>query len=225
MADTWNSPDKFNREAALWDENPQRRAVARDVAKAIIAATNPKSTTHALEFGCGTGLVTMEIAPLVKSLLAVDTSREMLSVLREKIKTSGFTSIETICTDLSSPSDTIAADKTFELIYSSMTLHHIDDTEGFINRISKLLSPGGTLALADLDKEDGLFHDDPLEKVHHGFDRGALADLLKAAGLEQLSFETIYTFNKTNRSGATAAYPVFLVTATKIDNTQLQHNV
>jgi hypothetical protein len=39
--------------------------------------------------------------------------------------------------------------------------------------------------------------------------------MLKAAGLETILFETIYTFNKTNKSGATAAYPVFLVTARK----------
>ena len=56
MADTWNSADKFNREALQWDENPQRRAVALVVAQAIIAAVKPKKTMHALEFGCGTGL-------------------------------------------------------------------------------------------------------------------------------------------------------------------------
>ena len=199
MTDTWNSPEKFNREAAQWDENPQRRAVALEVAKAIIAAIKPEKSMHALEFGCGTGLVTMEIAPLVKTLSAIDTSREMLSVLLEKIKASGLSTIETICADLSSPTDTVGTDKTFELIYSSMTLHHIDDTAWVLNRISKLLSPGGMLALADLDLEDGLFHDDPLEKVHHGFDRGVLAEMLKVAGLQPLSFETIYTFNKTNR--------------------------
>ena len=56
------------------DKNPQRRAVALCVAKAIIAATNPNKIMRALEVGCGTGLVSMEIAPLLKSLLAVDTS-------------------------------------------------------------------------------------------------------------------------------------------------------
>ena len=225
MVDTWNSPDKFNREAAQWDENPQRRAVALTVAKAIIAAAKPNKTMHALEFGCGTGLVTMEIAPLVNTLLGVDTSREMLSVLQEKIKTSGLTNIETTCTDLSSSSDTVFTDKAFDFVYSSMTLHHIDDTAGFIKRVSTLLCPGGIMALADLDLEDGLFHDDPLEKVHHGFDRDALAVLLKTAGLQPIIFETIYTFNKTNRSGIAAAYPVFLVFATKIDDRTFQNNV
>jgi ubiquinone/menaquinone biosynthesis C-methylase UbiE len=218
MADTWNSSEKFNREALQWDENPQRRAIAHSVAKGIIAATKPNKTMHALEFGCGTGLVTMEIAPLVKTLLGVDTSREMLSVLQEKIKTSGISNIETTCSDLSSPSDTVEPDKTFDLIYSSMTLHHIDDTAGFIKRVSTLLCPGGIVAMADLDQEDGLFHDDPLEKVHYGFDRDELSVLLKAAGLQPIIFETIYTVNKINRSGISAAYPVFLVFATKIDN-------
>ncbi len=215
MAATWNSTDKFNREASQWDENPQRRAVALCVAKAIIAATNPNKIMRALEVGCGTGLVSMEIAPLLKSLLAVDTSREMLAVLQEKIRISGMANIETSCTNLSESTETALKAKKFELIYSSMTLHHIDDTAGFLKRLSDLLCPGGIVALADLDVEDGLFHDDPLEKVHYGFDRIELAALLDAAGLQVTSFETIYTFNKTNRSGILAAYPVFLVTAKK----------
>ena len=215
MADTWNSADKFNREASQWDENPQRRAVALGVAQAIIAAVKPKKTMHALEFGCGTGLVSMEIAPLVKTLSAIDTSREMLAVLQKKTNISGITNIETSCTNLSASPETTLKEKRFELIYSSMTLHHIDDTAVFLNRLSDLLSPGGIVALADHDLEDGLFHDDPLEKVHHGFDRAELAALLQAVGLQVTTFETIYTFNKTNRAGIRAAYPVFLVTAIK----------
>ncbi len=215
MSGNWNSSEKFNREAAEWDKNPQRRAVAHCVAKAIVTATNPDKTMCAMEFGCGTGLLSMEIALLVKALTAIDTSREMLAVLKEKIRHSGIENIEASCTNLSSPSETHLNHQSFELIFSSMTLHHIDETAGFLSRLTNLLSPGGTLALADLDAEDGLFHDDPLEKVHHGFDRRELALLLNAAGLEVTSFETIYTFNKTNRAGISAVYPVFLVTAKK----------
>ncbi len=201
MTDTWNSPDKFNREARQWDENPQRRALAHTVAKAIIAAAKPIKSMLALELGCGTGLVTLEIAQLVKMLYAVDTC--------------GITNIDVSRLDFLSSSESVLDDKRFDLIYSSMTLHHIDNTAGLLNRISHLLAPGGIIAIADLDQEDGLFHDDPLEKVHHGFDREELAAILRAAGLETTSFETIHAFNKTNRSGVTVAYPVFLVTAAK----------
>ena len=103
-----------------------------------------------------------------------------------------------------------------------MTLHHIDDTAGFLKRISNLLSPGGIIAFADLDLENGQFHDDPLEKVHHGFDRGELAAQLKAAGLLPNSFETIYTMVKPDRSMEPANYTVFLVTAIKQDDLHCQ---
>ena len=224
MADSWNSPDKFNREASLWDENPRRRELAEAVAKAIIAATRPKKNMHALEFGCGTGLVSMEIAPLVKALSAIDTSEAMIAVLQEKISRSGITNIETSCLDLLSASGIAEEKKSFELIYSSMTLHHIDDTCAFLKRISALLAPGGILALADLDREDGSFHDDPQEKVHPGFDRQELLAMVESAGLQGTKFETVYVFEKVNRSGKSATYPVFLVTATKINNQLLQNN-
>jgi ubiquinone/menaquinone biosynthesis C-methylase UbiE len=215
MPDSWNSPDKFNREASQWDDNPRRSALAQAVAKAIIATAKPSKTMRALEFGCGTGLVTLEIAPLVSMVSAIDTSREMLSVLEEKIRRFGITNIETSGLDLLTHLQKGEEEESFDLIYSSMTLHHISDTAGFLNRISSILAPGGMIAIADLDKEDGLFHDDPLEKVHHGFERGELAVMLEAAGLQTTKFETAYLFEKENREGKRVAYPVFLVTATK----------
>ena len=215
MSGTWNSPDKFNHEASKWDENPRRKALTFAVSKAIIAAVKPAETMCALEFGCGTGLVTLEIAPLVKRLSAVDTSTEMLAVLNEKIRALRVANIETRCIDLLSSAGFGEHEQRFDLIYSSMTLHHIDDTAGFLNRLSTLLCSGGIMALADLDLEDGSFHDDPQEKVHHGFDRVELSALLRAEGLQVISFETIYTMEKVNSSGKTVAYPVFLVIAIK----------
>lgn len=215
MAETWNSSDKFNREASQWDENTGRRALAHAVAEAINAAAEPHKGIRALEFGCGTGLITMEIAPLAGKVSAVDTSGAMLAVLDEKIRISGIANIETIRTDLSSPQFTDSNEHSFDLIYSSMTLHHISDTAGFLKLLSWLLAPGGMIAIADLDKEEGLFHDDPLEKLHHGFDRPELAALIEAAGLQETIFETAYIFEKKNREGKLTAYPVFLVTARK----------
>lgn len=215
MPDSWNSPDKFNREASQWDENPRRRELASVVAKAIIATTKPTKTMRALEFGCGTGLVTLEIAPLVRVISAIDTSQEMLAVLQEKIRRFGITNIETRQIDLLASLKNGKQEECFDLIYSSMTLHHISDTAEFLNRISSILAPGGMIAIADLDKEDGLFHDDPLEKVHHGFEREELAAMLHTAGFQRTMFETAHLLEKENRERKRAVYPIFLVTALK----------
>ncbi len=216
MSGTWHSPDKFNKAALQWDENPRRVALAQAVAKAIIAAITPHNSMNALEFGCGTGLVTLEMSPLVKKLVAVDTSTEMMNALQQKIKAFEISNIETVCLDLLSPSVADVYQGTFDLIYASMTLHHIADTAGFLNRIASFLSPGGTIALADLELEDGFFHDDEHEKVHPGFERTALTEQLSAAGLLVTSFETIYSINKVNRAGRQASYPIFLVIATNV---------
>ncbi|WP_040433140.1 class I SAM-dependent methyltransferase [Chlorobium ferrooxidans] len=215
MNGNWNSTEKFNTEASMWDSDPRRRGLAGAVAEAIIARCSPVKTMQALEAGCGTGLVSMAIAPLVKQLTAIDTSQEMLHVLQEKIRSLGLLNVETALLDLSSPSASVERQQSFDLIYSSMTLHHIRDTAGFLRRIATLLAPGGSIAIADLEREDGHFHDDPNEEVHHGFDRTELTAMMEAAGLQGISFNTIYTMNKKSSEGKTTAYPVFLCTATK----------
>ncbi|MEI6847076.1 MAG: class I SAM-dependent methyltransferase [Chlorobiaceae bacterium] len=215
MNQTWNNSEKFNREASQWDEDPRRRQLAMAVAEAIIAKTNPVKTMHALEVGCGTGLVTLEIAPLVKKVIAIDTSMEMLKILHEKISTFRIENIEATSAYPSLLSTFMEHKTLFDLVYSSMTLHHINDTFGFLNQISNLLVPGGVIAIVDLDVEDGSFHEDQKEKVHYGFDRAELSAMMQAADLKETSFETIFTFNKKNKQEKNTAYTIFLATATK----------
>uniref|UniRef100_Q3AS75 Methyltransferase, putative n=1 Tax=Chlorobium chlorochromatii (strain CaD3) TaxID=340177 RepID=Q3AS75_CHLCH len=208
------SLEKFNREAATWDEKPRRRLVAKAVAHAIIAHAKPQPTMRALEFGCGSGLVTMPIAPLVGSLVAVDTSPEMVKMVQQKAEEAALTTLTTLVDDLFAEAE--AYREPFDLIFSSMTLHHIADTATVLQRVAQLLVTGGVLALADLELEDGFFHDDPHEEVHPGFERSALEAALSAAGLQVRSYHIAHTIHKCNRAGVDAAYPIFLLVAEKV---------
>lgn len=67
---------------------------------------------------------------------------------------------------------------------------------------------GERVALADLDVEDGTFHDDATGVVHPGFERPAFAALLLAAGFVDVEVEMATITSKAER-----AYPVFLATA------------
>jgi len=76
-----------------------------------------------------------------------------------------------------------------------------------------MLQPGGWAALADLDAEDGSFHNPDVPGVaHHGFARAELTRWLRAAGFRDISARTAHTAEKT-RAGKTALYPIFLITA------------
>lgn len=215
MTTIWNSSERFNRSAAEWDDNPRRTALAAGVSKAIIESTRPRTSMQAMEFGCGTGLVTLALANHLNSITAIDTSTEMLAVLQKKIELQGISNVHTLHADLVHDNDIPLQAASFELIYSSMTLHHIADTAPLLEKLNGLLNPGGMLAIADLDREDGFFHDDGTDEVHPGFERAALQVLLEKAGFRNVAFSTAYEIHKTNRAGNHAVYPIFLVTALK----------
>ena len=66
-----------------------------------------------------------------------------------------------------------------DLVMSAMAMHHVEDTAQLVESFKEHLNPGGMLALADLDAEDGSFHPPDVEGVfHHGFKRDAVDALL-----------------------------------------------
>lgn len=211
----WAQPERFDSKAAEWDANAMRAALADAVSRAIIAHMPLSRPENALEFGCGTGLVTLRVAPQCGRVTAIDTSREMVRTLNAKIEADRVPNVQTAVHDLTLPDAAGKLAGNFDFVFSSMTLHHIPDTASFLRQLHDHMADGGTLAIADLDAEDGLFHDDESEKVHHGFDRNVLKQHLEDAGFTSVSFMTAHIVEKKNRAGNRAAYPVFLMTATK----------
>lgn len=201
---------RFDVIAADWDESPTRRALATGVAAAIEAAVPLQADWQAMEYGCGTGLVGAALAPRLGRLLACDVSRGMLSVLDGKAKAAGIDHLQTRVLDLTS--EPPPAER-FDLIFSSMTMHHIEDVASLVRTFRAMLKPDGWLALADLDAEDGSFHGGDVAGVmHHGFDRDALQAELRAAGFVKISARTAHTVSKKAADGKPSHYPVFLIT-------------
>jgi SAM-dependent methyltransferase len=96
-----------------------------------------------------------------------------------------------------------------DLVTSAMAMHHVKDTPALLKALHDHLVPGGRIALADLDVEDGTFHPPGIEGVfHHGFDRVVLGAQLAAAGFVDVAFTTACTVSRDERP-----YPIFLVTA------------
>jgi len=211
----WTDTRRFDDKAAEWDDNARRAALADAVARAITAHMPIGKPQNALEFGCGTGLVTTRIAPRCARLTAVDSSREMIRMLTEKIAAGNIPNIEPLHLDFSRPETATELAGDFDFVFSSMTLHHIPDPASFLRELIGHMSPGGTLSIADLDAEEGYFHDDPSEQVHHGFERSVLQAMLESAGFTNVAFITAHLIEKKNRAGDQKAYPIFLVTAVK----------
>lgn len=195
----------FDDRAREWDSDPMKVDRARSVADAIRAAVDIRPGMTALEYGCGTGLLSFFLKEDFASITLADTSQGMLEVLSDKIVASKTANMHPVRLDLAL--DPLPAHK-FDITYSLMVLHHIHDTDGILRKFHQVLEPDGWLAVADLDREDGSFHTDGSTDVHLGFVREKLQKQVEAAGFKEVRFSTAYTINK-NRG----RYPVFLMTA------------
>lgn len=203
---------QFDQVAANWDDKPQRTKLAKAIAECIKSSVPLLKNMEVMDFGCGTGLVTMELANQVKSVSAFDNSKGMLDVLKHKMKTSGVTNIYPHLIDLHGD---ICEDKKYDLIFSSMVLHHIEDYEAVLNCFYHLLESNGMIAISDLYEEDGSFHSPDLEIPHKGFDVAYFKSILEKTGFEEIRDQEAYCIPRIQDNGSERKYPVFLITAKK----------
>ncbi|HHO53524.1 MAG TPA: class I SAM-dependent methyltransferase [Deltaproteobacteria bacterium] len=197
--------DLFRDKAQGWDSRPVPAQISEGVSRTLRRAVALEPHMRVMDLGAGTGLICAQVAPFVDHVLAVDVSGAMLERLAAKPELQGKVSIH--CQDiLEEP----LPDRV-ELVVSAMAMHHIEDTGALLRALHAHLVPGGRIALADLDAEDGSFHPAGTEGVFHaGFDRGALSDQLAEAGFVDVSFHDAAVVHRGDRS-----YPIFLVTATR----------
>ncbi len=199
-------PRDFDKAAATWDENPGRVKLAEDVARAITQQVVLTPEMDVLDFGCGTGLVTLRLAPLVRSITGVDTSQGMLDVLTGKALRQGLANVRT---GHLNPGGAVAG--SYDVIVSSMAFHHVEHTDAILRQLFQAIKTPGTLCVADLDLDQGEFHDDPTGVFHFGFDRAVLRGLFQDVGFSQISDVTAAEVAKPTRTGGLRRFSIFLM--------------
>jgi len=187
--------NRFDKDALTWDDLPRRINLAKAVVENIIPFL--KGYEKILEFGCGTGLVGVNLAPFVKQLTGIDTSEKMTEKFNEKAKILNLNA-------KAYKKDIFDINKQFDAVISSMTLHHIKE----IKKLSKkLYQITDTVFLADLVKEDGTFHTRGNKDVYHfGFSKDELENYFEEWNMQ---YKIIHTVKKHKD------FPVFLITLTK----------
>lgn len=202
----------FNREALTWDDNPVRAELAGALAEAILRRVPVADSMDLLDYGAGTGLVTLGLQPFVRSVTAADSAQGMLDRLAEKASASGLSNVRTMLLDLERES---APDACFDLIVSSMTFHHIENVPALIKRLFGMLRPGGYIAVADLDLDDGEFHSDPTGVRHNGFSRDEMVRAFTGSGLDGVAIETAHTVTREVPGRGLRDFSVFLIVGRK----------
>jgi ubiquinone/menaquinone biosynthesis C-methylase UbiE len=185
---------------------------AEKLADRLRALIRDHQLKSALDFGSGTGLVSFQLQKDLEQITLVDVSAGMIEQARNKIKAGGADNMAAKVVDLTQES----WPEKYDLIYTLLTLHHIHDVPAMLHTFANLLKPGGYLGIADLDKEDGSFHEEYADfDGHNGFEQHALIKQLEKAGFTDFQFEYFFEIEKTLASGEKRAYPLFLLTARK----------
>lgn len=201
-------PDFFKAKANDWDASEFRAQLSSAIGTSIVEHVALNSDMMVMDFGAGTGLLTSQMTPRVKSVDAVDTSASMLEKLVAKPEFEG--KVIAVCQDITQE----PLDLRYDLIISAMAMHHVEDTDQLFATFSKHLTPGGYIAIADLDEEDGTFHEPGSEGIfHHGFVRDELRAIITKNGFDDVRFYNVHTIERNDRG-----YPVFLVTAKKSEH-------
>lgn len=204
----------FEDAAATWDNEPRRVAMAKAVGETILREARPTKDMDMLDYGCGTGLLSLYLLPHVHSVTGADSSAGMLQMLQTKLKEADIQNLKILSLDLEQDR---LPDNRYHLVVTNMTLHHVAATDRVLRAFHDLLLPGGTLCIADLDTEPGIFHTSEAAASvhHHGFDRAELTSQLSRIGFHQIRDVTAHTIRRPIETGEQRDFPVFLITANR----------
>ena len=133
-----------------------------------------------MDFGGGTGLLTLPLAKQAKSVTLVDISEKMLEQARLKAEQQDIKNIQFLEQDLLEK----PLKQEFDLIVVCRVLHHMPDVDVALSLFHQYLREGGQLLIADFTK---------IEANHHGFELVELENKLAHFGFSSVHSQILYS--------------------------------
>jgi ubiquinone/menaquinone biosynthesis C-methylase UbiE len=115
-----------------------------------VRASQVKAGEQVLDLGCGTGLLSLKLLKAADCrVVGADSSAAMLDIFREKIEKLGLEG--RVALKRADARSLPFAKRSFDVVASTVTLHHVIEKAAVIKRIHGLLRPRGRFVLGDLD--------------------------------------------------------------------------
>ena len=180
-----SSSEYFKGVSGKWD-SMREQFFSEKVRDEAAIKVKTESGKTAADIGAGTGFITEGLLNAGLNVVAVDSSTEMLEVLKQKF--GHFREVRIVQT---TPDRINVADNSVDYVFANMYLHHVDDPLAMIKEMVRILKPGGKLALTDLTEHKY----EELLKEHHdrwpGFNMPDLYEWFVKAGLKEISIEVL----------------------------------
>lgn len=157
------------------------------------------------DFGCGTGVLSVELARWAKKVVAIDRAASSLEQAKARAEKAGGTNITFLEADLHKLP--LPAGKK-DLVVISQSLHHVAEPAAVLREAARLLKTNGRIVVLELMPHHEKWVQEQLGHLHLGFEPDLLQKQLAEAGFKNVEF-TPYA-----REGA-APFRVFLLTGAK----------
>jgi len=121
-------------------------ALERKSQQQFLDAVNPKPTDVVLDAGCGSGRNIALLSPLVKQIIGLDFSTEMLQRALERVQEGKLANVQL---QPGSVTELKYGDQVFDKVVCASVLQYLDDAECAlaIHQMIRVCKPGGTLVL------------------------------------------------------------------------------
>lgn len=150
-----------------------------------LASLLPK--LEVVDFGCGSGVLSVSIARWAKRVVAIDQSASVLDQARQRARSAGCKNIEFLREDLHRLS---LPDGKKDLVVISQSLHHVKEPGGVLAEAARILRREGRVVVLELLPHQERWVEERLGHQHLGFEPEALEAGLKQAGFGSIVCET-----------------------------------
>lgn len=123
----------------------------------VVGACQLKPTDVVADFGAGSGFVSKASARFVPKgvVYAVELQRGLVERLQHEAKESGINNLYPIWGDIEIDKGTTLADKSVDLVILSNILFQLDDKQGCVSEVNRVLKTGGRVLVIDWSESFG----------------------------------------------------------------------
>lgn len=176
----------FDRYARQWDDLARTLLPVAPYREKLLELV--PTGVRLLEIGIGTGGLLAELAVRSAHAIGVDHAPAMLEEARRQLAAAGLGDIDLRLGDMTHlPLPDAAVDG----VVANMVLHHAADPSQVLAEIRRVLTPGGSLLLADLARHERESVREQLADQWLGFESAELSGWLKSAGFTRVRCERI----------------------------------
>ncbi len=176
--------EKFDLIAPEYD-TLERLKVAKIIADEIRICITDGKGKDAVDYGCGTGLIGMQLLDNFGSMFFIDASPNMIGEVQQKISQAQIDHVKALCYDFVTQPP---LDLHVDYVIMVHTLIHIKEVKEIIVRLYSVLNEGGRLFIVDFDQNGAVISDE----VHNGFEQEKLKSLLREVGFADIRSKTFY---------------------------------